>query len=277
MAVPVRRERTGHEGVLSLRVLVALTLLLAGACSSDPVYLAAVPPALDWAPVTDPDAGTPPPLLLSVPMALPTADDDKERMAVATRVGFAVKDVPTVRRDDTDLELEWSLANPGTMDAHAKLAVNGANELFLYDPALVPVGRNEDRPPPLMGGRPITVPAGQTVTGVFREDELAEAAQDLDAFSRGGVNLTRTLITRWPTLDVTGGMGGALDHIPSAAIPLLLRLTIAVDADRPLRLAATLRVRDRTGRLRPIETNAAALVAPSTTAYIPPPMMMVPQ
>jgi hypothetical protein len=67
-------------------------------------------------------------------------------------------------------------------------------------------------------------------------------------------------------------MGGTLDTIPSAAVALLLQLTIGVDADQPLTLAATLRVRDHTARLRPLETNAGLLVAPSTTNFVPPPM-----
>src|SRR5262249_52014208 len=158
---------------------------------------------------------------LTVPMALPTADDDAKRMELSNQLAIPVEQIPTVRRDDTDLELEWSLANTTMKDADAKLAVNAANEFFRYDPAMAVVvnanGEEEDQPPALMGGRPVLVPAGGTVTGVFREDELAEAAQDLDAFSRGGVKLEKTLITRWPSKDVTGGMGGVLDMIPSAA------------------------------------------------------------
>ncbi len=222
------------------------------------------------------DAGTVAPLVLTVPMALPTADDDKARMAIATADGIPVEQVPTVRRDDTDLEIEWSLANGTMEEAHAALAVNGANEFFLYDPAMAATGPMQDAPPSLLGGRPIVVPAGGSVAGVFREDELAEAAQDLDAFSRAGYNPVKALLTRWPTKDVSGGTGGVLDHIPSNAIALLLRLQMIVVADQPLRLSATLRVRDRTGRLRPTEMDATKLVAPSTTAYtLPPPMMMM--
>ena len=214
------------------------------------MYLQSVPPALDFAPNNDPDAIPPAPLDLTVPMALPTADDDAERMAIATKLGLTVDQVPTLRRDDTDLELEWELENPGNKDVVASLAVNGANEFFRYDPSMIMVGEEQDQPPPLMGGRPIMIPAGGSTTGVFREDDLREAAQDLDSFSRAGYNYTRALITRWNSPDISGGMGGMLDVIPSEAIPLMLDLQVMVKSPAPLRLTATLRVRDRTDRLR---------------------------
>jgi len=217
----------------------------------------------------------PTPLKLTVPMALPTADDDKARMDLATQLGLTIDQVPTLRRDDTDLELEWALSNAGDKEASATLAVNGANEFFRYDNLQIVVGENENVPPALMGGRPITVPAGQTVTGVFREDDFIEAAQDLDSMSRAGYNYTRALITRWTSKDISGGMGGVLDVIPSAAIPLLIEVTIGVDSDQPLKLTANLRVRDRTGRLRPTETDTAKLVAPSATVFQPPPPVMM--
>jgi hypothetical protein len=247
-----------------------LIALAASACTDQPVYIASVPPTLAFDPALGPDAGARTTVTLTVPMALPTADDNAQRMALATQLAIPIAQIPTARRDDTDLELEWSLANAGAKTANATLAVNAANEYFRYDPAVAKQAM-KDAPPPLMGGRPITVPAGQTVTGVFREDDLVEAAQDLDGFARGGVKLEKTLITRWPTRDVTGGMGGVLATIPSAAIALLLELDVGVDADQPLTLAATVRVRDRSGRLRPLETNKGVLVAPSTTAYVPPP------
>jgi len=247
-------------------------------CSDDPVYLQSVPPALDFAPNNDPDAMPPAPLDVTVPMALPTTDDDAERMAIATKLGLTVDQVPTLRRDDTDLELEWELENAGDDDVVASLAVNGANEFFRYDNTMIMVDaeEEEDTPPPLMGGRPIMISAHGSTTGVFREDDLREAAQDLDAMSRAGYNFTKALITRWESPDISGGMDGMLDVIPSEAIPLMLDLQIMVIANSPLRLTVTLRVRDRTGRLRPTETDASMLVPASTTVFQPPMMMMMP-
>jgi hypothetical protein len=120
-----------------------------------------------------------------------------------------------------------------------------------------------------MGGRPIDVPAGRTVTGVFREDELAEASQDLDAFTRAGVNPGFALLTRWPAKDVSGGEGGPLMTIPSRAVAQLLQLDLTVSADQPLILSAQLRVRDRTDRLDATAQDPATLVAPSATVFTP--------
>ncbi len=238
------------------------------ACSSDPVYLEAVPPSL-----TTGDEGAPATLRLSVPFAVETEDQAAERMELATSLGLPVEQVPTARRDDVDLEIEWSLTNNGEEQTVAFLTANGANELFAYDPGAIIVEDEEDAPPPLMGGRPVILPAGATVSGLFREDELIEAAQDLDAFTRGGVIPERALIERWPTPDVTGGTGGALETIPSAAIPVLLVIDVAVAAGEPVTLTAKLRVRDRTGRLVANPTAADALVAPAATIFMPTPAM----
>jgi len=207
-------------------------------------------------------------LRLVVPLAVETEGQAADRASLAMKLGLPVEQVPTARRDETDLEIEWTLVNEGGEDAEAQLAVIGANEYFAYDPQALVVDEDEDEPPPLMGGRPISVPAGTTVAGVFREDELAEAAQDLDGFSRAGVNPQLALITRWDSLDVTGGAGGALAEIPSEAVALLLELDVSVTTDQPLTLVAKLRVRDRSGRLRPTATDG--LVAPSTNVYTPP-------
>jgi hypothetical protein len=247
-----------------------------GACSDNPVYLSSNPPTLDFVPTNDPDAGAAM-LDLAVPMALPTADDDQARADIATRLGVTVDEVPSLRRDDTDLELEWTLENAGDTEVTAFLGVNGANEFYRYDSALIitPNMDDEEEPPPpaLGGGKPIYVPAASKISGVIREDELSEAAQDLDAMSRGGYNYTKALITRWPSKDISGGMGGLMDFIPSEIVPLLLDITVTVSSSSPLRLTANLRVRDRSGRLRATETDAAMLVPASTTLFQPPMMM----
>jgi hypothetical protein len=209
-------------------------------------------------------------LVLTVPIAVETEKQAQERMDLAGQLGLQPDQVPTARRDSTDLEIQWTLVNGTDKLAIAKLAVIAANEYFRYDPAAFVTDPQENAPPPLAGGKPIMVPAMAQVSGLIREDELAEAAQDLDAFTRGGVIAQKALITRWKTGDVTGGMGGMLDTIPSAAIPLLLELDLSAEADQPLTLTATLRVRDRSGRLRPTEMDASALVPASGTVYTPP-------
>jgi hypothetical protein len=241
-------------------------ILLGAACASDPIYLAAEPPSIVTGDGTDGGVAA---LVLTVPMLVEDDEAAERRAAIAEELDLPLEDIPTVRRDETDLEVEWTLTNDGEEDAVARLAVIAANELFRYDPTVF-AEDEEDEPPPLMGGRPIDVPAGRAVSGVFREDELAEAAQDLDAFTRGGVVAQRALVTRWPTRDVTGGEGGILPEIPSRAVPLLLELVLSVEADRPLTVTALLRVRDRSNRLDENAVDPGTLVPASTTVYVPP-------
>jgi hypothetical protein len=262
-----------HRGSLLLGLVLSCAGL--GGCSDDPVYIASMPPALDFVPTNnpDPDAGVPT-IDLRVPMSMDTTTDDAKRMEIATRLGLTLDEIPTVRRDDTDLEIEYSIKNMGDQDTTATLAVNGANEFFRYDNGGIiraVVDDEEDPPPPsLLGGRPIPVAAGQTVSGVLREDQLSDAAQDLDAMSRGGFNYTKAILDRWTSKDISGGMGGEMDFIPSEAIPLLIDLVVTISANQPLHMTANLRVRDRSDRLRVAETDTAKLVAPSDVLFQPP-------
>ncbi len=217
-------------------------------------------------------------LVLTVPVAIETPDDVARRTDIATQTGLTPDEVAKVRRDDTDLELEWTVVNLTDQDGRAQLMVNGSNEFFRYDSTVfVDSTDPEANPPPsLLGGKPILLPPGATVSGLFREDELFEAAQDLDAITRGGVVPEFALLTRWPTDDIMGGTGGALAMIPSAAIPLILQLNVNLDTDVAAEVKATLRVRDRSNRLRPTEQNLSLLVPPSTAIFVPPPPMMMP-
>jgi hypothetical protein len=262
----------------------ALALALLGACSTDPVYFGSNPPSMDFLPGgQQPDAGadaapgTVTGLVLTVPMAVETPDDVAARTDLAMQLGLTADQIAKVRRDDTDLEIEWSVTNLTDQDGRAQLAVNGANEFFRYDPTMFvdPTDQEAQPPPPLLGGKPILLPPGGMVTGLFREDELFEAAQDLDAITRGGVVPEFALLTRWPSDDISGGTGGELAMIPSAAIPLLLQINLNLETNVSAELKATLRVRDRSNRLRPTEQNMTLLVAPSTAVFMPPPPMMM--
>jgi hypothetical protein len=118
---------------------------------------------------------------------------------------------------------------------------------------------------------PLVVPAQGEVSGVIREDQIAEASQDWDAISRGGVVAQTALLTQWPTGDVDGGTGGELMTIPSSAVAALVQLDVTLRADQHMVLEYTMRVREHGDRLAPFETNLGALVAPSTAVYTPPP------
>jgi hypothetical protein len=160
---------------------------------------------------------------------------------------------------------------PGT----ATVSVLGANEMFSYDPNAFVLDPLEDAPPPpLMGGIPIEIPALGTVSGVFREDELSEAAQDLDALTRWGVTPERAMLTRWDTGDIVDDQGAFLWD--GRAVPSLLQIDVSLAANRHMVLEYVLRVRDHSNRLAP---NVAPgdewmLVDPAANgSYVPPPPM----
>jgi hypothetical protein len=288
MDVPSGSQRPNHGRALSVRVLGTITItttFLLGACATDPVYFGSNPPAMNVDPAgQQPDAGADAApgaisgLILTVPVAVETADDIAARTDLATQLGLTPDQVAKVRRDDTDLEIEWTVTNLTSDNGRAQLMVNAANEFFRYDPTVFadPTDQEAQPPPSLLGGKPILLPPGESVSGLFREDELFEASQDLDAITRAGIVPEFAILTRWKTDDIMGGTGGELTMVPSAAIPLILQLNLNLDTDVASELKATLRVRDRSGRLRPTEEDMTLLVAPSTAIFMPPPPMMMP-
>ena len=279
MDFPCGCQRSSDRRPLSVRVLGALALLVASACSNDPVYFPSTPEVLTTDPSVMPtgDAGAAVAVLvLKVPIAVEDEAATAARMDLAVELGIPADQVPKARRADTDLEVEWSITSFGDKDSSVQIAVNGANEFFRYDPGMFvdPTDEEAEVPPPLFGGptgKPVPLPAGQTITGIIREDQLYEAAQDLDGITRAGIIPEFALITHWPTDDINGGMGGVLATVPGPAVPLLIELDVYLLANVKTELRATLRVRDRSGRLRPTEQDPALLIPASLTVFTPPP------
>lgn len=257
------------------RTLYAFPLVLL-ACdgAKDPVYLRPTPPAIE----SDPDtmiAGQ----VATVQLSVRPEDENEaiERMALAMDLGLTPEQVPQVRRDDYDVEIEWTIKNLSDRPGTAIVSVVGANEYFLYDPSLFVIDPDEDEPPPpLLGGVPITVAPSAVVSGHFTEEQVAEAAQDWDAISRAGVVAQRALLERWDGPDLTmealvaaSAMGGELMAIPSAAIPAIIQYDISFESDTHMVLEYVLRVREHDDRLIPYPDADTALVPASTTAFQP--------
>jgi hypothetical protein len=249
-----------------------LVLGLLSGCSdvSERVYLRPTPPAIE----SDPGGQEPPAVSTFVlPVTLENETQAIVRQRRAEALGLAVEQVPQARRDDFDVSLEWTIKNlDGESEGTAFIAVVGANEFFRYDPIVFVEDPDEEAPPPpLLGGAPVVVPAGGVVSGLFREDQVAEAAQDLDALSRAGVTPEFAMLTEWPGDDVPEGVGegGELPSIPSAAVPALLQLDVSFTASTRMVLEYVVRVRYRTDRLDPPPNQAGELVPPSTTVFVP--------
>lgn len=180
---------------LSLVVMVVAVGLAAAGCSSDPQYIGPAPGTafsleFDSASMT---ALTPQTVYL--PFRLETADEATERADLAAMIGNGIQ-VPYVNIDDVDVEIEWSVKNLLDCDSQVTFEINGGNEFFFYDPTVFVIDPEEDEePPPLLGNQaPIAVPGNATVTGVFREDQILEAAIDLELITRAHYNPFRALL-----------------------------------------------------------------------------------
>jgi hypothetical protein len=171
--------------------LVACVLVAgAGACANDPMYMPSP---------TNMEAGIPDPSgngvisqaksSLQLPYKTETAADAKTRMALAAKLGVMV---PYVKVDDVAVEIEYTIKNlDGSNGGTALVELNGANEFFAYDPSMIMLDPNDDEAPPtpgLSGDIPIDIDPGGTYQGTFREDQVLEAAIDLDEITRGNVN-----------------------------------------------------------------------------------------
>lgn len=172
-------------------------------------------------------------------------------------------EVPIFRLDHYDLEVEWTVTNLDAMPSQFRVDLNGANEAFTYDPSLIVLGDDDEAPatPPLAGNIPIDIPANGTVTGVFREDQLLEAAIDLDQVSRGNLNpfaasltISKNTAAFQPlTPSVYDPQSGQVTpgtptgpEVPRAAFRQLVRVDIVFRPQRHMTIDYTLRVREHT-------------------------------
>jgi hypothetical protein len=189
--------------------------------------------------------------------------------------------VPWAATRDFAIEVEWSAKNLGDTDVTAYLILNGGNEFGDYVPSLYidPTQNVEDQtpPPPLLGGSPIAIPAHATQLGVFREDQMDEAALDLEAITRYPTNVLQTPFEVIAHDSSASRIG--LEAIPPKDVtPAFVRLQFGLSADGHVVVDYTVRVRDRSGdklstpTAKNLYVNTAAMLAPP----VAPPMMMMP-
>lgn len=243
-----------------MRTLVIVSLLGAAACASDPRYVVPREALEIGAPDSELAAAT---TSLVLPVRLEEEQEAEERAALAAALGV---EVPYVTLEDFAVSIEWSIRNLSDQDGTARLVVNGANEYFAYVPdAFVVDPEEEEAPPPLLGDVPIAVPALSTVTGVLREDDVYEAAIDLELISRGGVNPFTALLRIDEELESIDAGGQAL---PLEAFASLVRFDLSFSADRHMVLEYAVRVRDER---RPHRIHDEGLDAPAgeLTAFAP--------
>ncbi|HEX3761356.1 MAG TPA: hypothetical protein VHW23_21820 [Kofleriaceae bacterium] len=242
---------------------ILLLAALVGCNANDPMYI--------QAPMTM-EAGTPDPAnmgklsqakaSLQLPIKTETAADKKARDDLSAKL--APIQVPYVKVGDLEVDVEWTIKNLDTNDGVADVELNGANELFSYDPSMInlaPPGDDEAPPTPgLSGDIPIHIPAGATVSGLFTEDDVREASVDLDEITRGNITPFRATLTidrnqqsfqplTAPTLDANGQITQSPTGpvVPRSAFAQLTRIDLVFKPDRHMTLSFNVRVRDLRG------------------------------
>lgn len=184
---------------MMVRTSISLGLVawLGAGCADDPTYITP-PVGSNFSLEVDSAAETPPPaVMVNLPFRLEKPEEAMAREALAAQLQYPADQIPLVRLDDVDLSIEWSIKNLQDCDGQARFQINGGNQYFIYDPGAFVTDPNDPNvrvPPPLIGNMaPTEVPAGAVVTGVFREDQIREAAIDLELITRANVNPLRAL------------------------------------------------------------------------------------
>ena len=201
---------------------------------------------------------------LTLPIKTETTADATARATLATTLMVAV---PYVKIDDIAVEVEYTIKNLDSEAGQAKVELNGANELFSYDPTLFADPNPEDEAPPPPGlaansDIPIDIAANGEIDGLFTEDETKEASVDLDMITRGNVNEFAATITvgdknRQSFQPMTPAMydmdGNELPQspmgppIPRAAFPHIIRFDLVFTPDHHMVLDYNVRIRDLRG------------------------------
>jgi len=246
-----------------MRLVAAASLLVAAACTNDPVYL---PAPMQLEAGLDDGAGaiTEARASVQIPIVLETEEDRLEREELQMTLDPAVV-VPYVRLGDLEVSVEWVIKNLTGTDGNATIQLNGANQFFAYDPALVILSADDDAPPspPLLGDIPLRIPANGELRGIFREDELREASIDLDQITRANINPFRAVLVTDKHNDGFAQLaplmydedGEPLPQeetglvFPREATAQLLRVDLVFRPDRHMVLEFTVRVRDVRGDL----------------------------
>lgn len=200
-----------------------------------------------------------------LPINTETMDDIEDRMALQATISSPEVIVPYIRVGDLEISVEWTIRNMTDEDGQATMQINGANQFYEYDPELVVLSEDDEAPPTpgLTGDIPIDIPASGTISGLFTEDDMREAAIDLDQITRGRINPFRARYTIAKNdrefAQLTEVMfdedGEAIAQestgvvFPREVFAGMLRLDLVFDPDRHMVLEYQVRVRDVRGEM----------------------------
>lgn len=252
---------------MSNHIRTALVMLGLVGCTNDPIY---IPPGMDGPRLEggvemDMDGEiVPAKTSVVLPINTETMEDMADREALQMTMPAEVT-VPYLRVGDLEISVEWTIRNLDDADGQATLQVNGANQFYDYDPEMVMLSADDEAPPTpgLTGDIPIDIPAGGRVSGLFTEDDMREAAIDLDQITRGRVNPFRARYTISKNalqfaqmselmFDMDGEPLPQMETgvvFPRAAFAGMIRLDLVFMPDRHMVLEYAVRVRDIRGKM----------------------------
>lgn len=187
-----------------------------------------------------------------LPLRRPTSADRQQLSDEEKKLGLPQR-VPWVGVRDLPLEILLTVTNQDMVPARAFVTLVGASEFGAYDPGAFvdPTAEEQVPPPPLLGNAPIDLAPGETRQLVYREDDVAEAALDVEA------------IVRYPSMPATSTPFKVLSHrsedsnvgfenVPANDVtPQLVELTIRLHSEQHVTCDYSVRVRDLHGRLSP--------------------------
>lgn len=255
-ATTIMRFVAGHRpaGTRLARAVLGGTLLAAMAaagCTNTPTYIEPREALEVGIPDTEITEAT---TTLILPVRPETMTEAEQRALLAASLGV---DVPVVTVDDISVSIEWTIKNLSDSDGTARIHLNGGNEAFLYVPANFVIDPEEDEePPPLFGNIPIPVPALGTVSGVIREDQIREAAVDMELITRGAYNPFAALLQyNQDTVEVMAADGSV---VPEIAFGQLVQYDLRFLANRHMVFEYQLRARDHEDVLHELLLDAPA-------------------
>jgi hypothetical protein len=278
-------------------LILCAALLAAAACTNnEPVYIDS-PNAIEVGvgSGTGADMGSDT-LNLPYDQAFLTSTDYQAKQAeLVTSINAAfdpditADQLPLVHLDQTAIEVEWSIKNLDDTDGTARIGINGGNQFFYYVPAdftvASPNPEDQEVPPPLVGNIPINVPALGEVSGVYREDELREAAVDLELMTRCALSPFAAILNNDSAIHSCAdvpfiGVNVDPDNpapppppLPIEAFGQFVRLDVNFQASGHMVLEYSVRVRDPDGVLHEklLAAPAGELMAFTPAEFIPPP------
>jgi hypothetical protein len=266
--------------VTTPNALIALAPLALSLCAcqqmNTPLYIAP-----EMSPLTLPASPDNKPARMENGLTLrfrnPTDAEQKSRDQQAAALGFVV---PWIQRSHVHVELMYQVTNnepppdpsappkdPGDVASFA-IAIDGANEYTKYDENIVAqaLQQGNNDPPtyvPLISVTPQTIAPGQTLSGIVREDDFAEAELDLYAIGSWQAPFEAVLINNSQVNPV------GLEMVPgNAVIPALIEIDVNFTANRSMTCTYDIRVRDDDGQLLHAATDT--LFSPSPALFQPP-------